>query len=80
MQARELCQQIGDTPEVFKVLWGLLEFYRAKGILQRARELGEQLISLAQHQDDPTLLITAHASAVAGNCSVRTPATCDVHL
>ena len=27
MRARELCEQVGDTPELFPVLWGLCAFY-----------------------------------------------------
>ncbi len=61
-QARALCQQVGETPELFPVLYGLWRFYRTRGELQTARELGDQLLTLAQHQDDPTLLLAAHAA------------------
>ncbi len=27
LRARELCEQVGDTPELFPVLWGLWGFY-----------------------------------------------------
>ena len=47
-RARELCQQVGETPQLFPVLWGLWVFYLMRGELQTARELGEQLLSLAQ--------------------------------
>ncbi|MEE8291639.1 MAG: adenylate cyclase, partial [Candidatus Tectomicrobia bacterium] len=59
-RARELCQQVGETPELFTVLYGLWRFYRTRGELQTARELGDQLLTLVQHQDDPTLLLAAH--------------------
>ena len=55
-RARELCQQVGDTPQLFVVLMGLAEFYRARGELEAARELGEQLLALAQRQHDPERL------------------------
>jgi class 3 adenylate cyclase/predicted ATPase len=59
-RARELCRQVGDTPQLFMVLAGLAEFYRARGDLQKARELGEQLLTLVQHQHDPERLAYAH--------------------
>ena len=55
-RARELCQQVGETPQLFPVLWGLWLFYFVRGELQTARELGEQLLSLAQSVQDPALL------------------------
>jgi len=59
-RARELCQQVGETPQLFPVLWGLWELYFVRAELQMAYELGEQLLTLAQHQQDPTLLLQSH--------------------
>ncbi len=59
-RARELCRQVGETPQLFPVLWGLWLFYEVRGELQTARELAEQLLSLAQRQQDPALLLPAH--------------------
>ncbi|MGH8057767.1 MAG: AAA family ATPase, partial [Candidatus Entotheonellia bacterium] len=47
-RARELCQQVGDTPQLFPVLWGLERFYLVRAEHQAAGELAEQLLSLAQ--------------------------------
>jgi class 3 adenylate cyclase/predicted ATPase len=63
-RARELCQQVGDTPQLFVALPGLTEFYRARGELEAARELGEQLLALTQSQHDPGRL--AYAYSVLG--------------
>jgi class 3 adenylate cyclase/predicted ATPase len=60
-RARELCCQMGDTPQLFVVLTGLADFYRARGELEAARELGEQLLALAQRQHDPNHLADAHS-------------------
>src|SRR5262249_18783330 len=30
-RARELCQQVGETPQLFPVLWGLWRFYAQRG-------------------------------------------------
>ncbi len=59
-RARELCQQVGETPQLFFVLRGLEALYLVRGQLQRAHKLGEQLLTLAQRQHDPVLLIGAH--------------------
>ena len=58
-RARELCQQVGETPELFPVLFGLWRFYYVGGELQAAREVVEQLLELAQRQRDPALLLEA---------------------
>jgi predicted ATPase/class 3 adenylate cyclase len=63
-RARELCQQVGDTPQLFVVLAGLAEFYRARGEFEEARDLGEQCLALAQSQHD--LERRAHAYSVLG--------------
>jgi class 3 adenylate cyclase/predicted ATPase len=61
-RARTLCAKVGETPQLFPVLWGLRQFYNGRAELQPARELGEQLLSLAQHQRDPALLQPACAA------------------
>jgi predicted ATPase/DNA-binding winged helix-turn-helix (wHTH) protein len=61
-RARELCQQVEETPQLFPVLWGLWVFYFARGELQTGRELGEHLLDLAQRAQDPALLLEAHVA------------------
>ena len=67
-RARELCQQVGDTPQLFVVLVGLADFYRARGELETARELGEQLLALAQSQHDPERLAACALGTGARSC------------
>ena len=52
-RARALCEQVGETPQLFAVLGGLRMMYEARGELPQARELAEQLLSLAQREQDP---------------------------
>jgi predicted ATPase/DNA-binding winged helix-turn-helix (wHTH) protein len=59
-RARELCQQVEETPQLFPVLVGLFRFYLVRAEHETARELGEQLLSLAQSVQDPALLLEAH--------------------
>jgi class 3 adenylate cyclase/predicted ATPase len=59
-QARALCQQVGETPELVPVLFGLWRFYVIRPQLYTAREIGETLLHLAQGADDPALSVIAH--------------------
>ncbi|MBI3303485.1 MAG: hypothetical protein HYZ72_15585 [Deltaproteobacteria bacterium] len=59
-RARELCQQVGETPQLSSVFLGLAYFYCARAEHKTARELSEQLLSLAQRQQDPLCLLWAH--------------------
>lgn len=61
-RARELCQQVGDTPYLSQVLWGLSRFYFVRGEYRTSLAFGEQLLTLAQQQQDTTLLLQAHRS------------------
>jgi predicted ATPase len=59
-RARELCRQVGETPQLFQALWGLWYFHLVRAEFQTARELGEQLLHLAQRAQTPALLLLAH--------------------
>jgi len=59
-RARELCQQLGETPELFSVRFGLWRFYNGRAESQPARELGEQMLRAAQSVQDSILLLGAH--------------------
>jgi class 3 adenylate cyclase/predicted ATPase len=61
-QARALCQQVGETPELVPVLFGLWRFYLVRSQLHTARELGDTLLRLARHADDPALAALAHSA------------------
>ena len=59
-RAQELCEQIGDTPQLFPVLRGLILYYLNHGQTQTSYQLGEQLLRVAESQNDPALLLLAH--------------------
>jgi predicted ATPase len=61
-RARELCERIGSTPQLFPVLVGISSFYVLQGKLQIGRELREQLLRLAHETQDPARLLEAHNS------------------
>jgi class 3 adenylate cyclase/predicted ATPase len=51
-RARELCQQEGETSQLFSVLWGLWLSSCLRAEYRTVRELGEQLLSLAPGMHD----------------------------
>ena len=59
-RAHDLCQQIGDTPQLFPVLRGLMLYYNARGQFQSSHQLGEQLLRLAKSEQQPELLMLTH--------------------
>jgi predicted ATPase len=59
-RAQELCQQVGETRQLIRVLFGRWRLYLQRAELQTARELGEQLLSLARRIQNPALLMEAH--------------------
>ena len=59
-QARALCQQVGETPELVPVLFGLWRCYNTRSQLHTARELGDTLLRLAHRADDAALAVVAH--------------------
>jgi predicted ATPase/class 3 adenylate cyclase len=61
-RARALCQQIGETPQLSPVLFGLWRFYLQRAQLHTAREFGETLLRQAQRAHDPALSVAAHSA------------------
>jgi DNA-binding winged helix-turn-helix (wHTH) protein/predicted ATPase len=59
-RARVLCAQIGNTPQLFPTLLGSCLFHRNRGALRTARELGEQLVQLAERSAAPTWRLQAN--------------------
>ncbi|MGH8067399.1 MAG: sigma 54-interacting transcriptional regulator [Candidatus Entotheonellia bacterium] len=60
-RARELYQQVPETPQLFPLLWGLWGFYLLRGRLQTALELGQQFLAMARRMQNTTFLLEAHA-------------------
>ena len=80
IRARALCAQVGDTPQRFLTLWGLQRFYRNRGALSTARELGEQLVWLAQRAGDPMQRLEAHDAVGATLFALGEYAAARTHL
>src|SRR5262249_26052135 len=61
-RARVLCAQVGENPQLFAALRGLCRFYYNRDKLRTARDLGDQLLQLAQRAAVPTHLLGAHSA------------------
>jgi predicted ATPase len=59
-RARELCNRVGDTVQLFSALYGLWWFHFVAAKLEIARGQAEELLEFALKQGDPVLLLTAH--------------------
>jgi predicted ATPase len=58
MRARELCQQLGESD--FRVLFGLCVICVVRSEHERALEIAEQMLPLAETSQDPVQLLQAH--------------------
>jgi predicted ATPase len=79
-RARELCRQVGETPLLFRVLFGLWAFYIVRAEHKAAYSLGEQLLSLAESQQDTTLLVEAHWALGASSFALGEVTSARAHL
>jgi len=59
-RARVLCERLGETLQLFPVLWGLARMHDTRGELKQGRVLAEQLLDLAERVQEPALLLEAH--------------------
>jgi predicted ATPase/DNA-binding winged helix-turn-helix (wHTH) protein len=58
--ARNLCEQQGDSLQLFKVLWSLGLFYLYRAELRQSLDIAEQLLPIAEKREDSILMMEAH--------------------
>ena len=59
-RAQVLCEQLGETEQLFPVLWGLWFHYTNRCQHRRACELADQLLEVGLQRNDEALLLEAH--------------------
>jgi class 3 adenylate cyclase/predicted ATPase len=59
-RAHALCQQVGETPQLFPVLHGLWSFHLIRAEFRKAAGAGAQYLTLAQHLHDTFAVAVAH--------------------
>jgi predicted ATPase/MoxR-like ATPase len=60
-RARVLCQQLGDSVQLFSILWGIAAYHLVRAELQPSREIAEQMLRLAQSAGDSARIGQAHS-------------------
>src|SRR5262245_35282280 len=60
VRARELCQQMGETPDLSEVLWGLWAFHILRAEFGEAREIAEEFLRLSERLPYPGLAMRGH--------------------
>ena len=59
-RAEELCNEIGDAPQLVPALAGMTVFYVVKGDQRMARAIANQTLELARNSGDTGYLLEAH--------------------
>jgi tetratricopeptide (TPR) repeat protein len=73
-RALDLSQEVGETPELFPVLRGLGSLYGYVGEFEKAGQIAEKILSMAERLGDPNMQVEGHLRlgyvlAVTGNIS-----------
>jgi predicted ATPase len=79
-QARALCRELNDPPDLFPVLWGLWIAHTVAGELNAAEALGDQLSQFAEHMGDADLSLQAHHALWTTLVARGELTTCRLHI
>ena len=79
-QARALCQQVGETPQLVPVLFGLWRFYVTRYSCRRRGRLAETLLRLAQQADDPALRLSPTLPSGRRTCGLGALPMARLHI
>jgi len=60
IRTRELCQNLGDTTQLCRVVGEMTVYHFVRAEYQQARELAEEAFNLAQEVEDPLLVAVGH--------------------
>lgn len=76
MRAKELCDEAAALTQSYPILRGLATFYMYRAEFEKAAEIGEQMLSLAERLDDPAArlegcLMLGACLAMGSGASVR---------
>jgi predicted ATPase len=58
--ALALCQEGEDVPQLFPVLRGLSSYYIYLGQFEKAAQMGERILRMAERQNDEVMLVEGH--------------------
>jgi DNA-binding winged helix-turn-helix (wHTH) protein/predicted ATPase len=60
LKARELYDELGDSPDISEVLWGLWTFHIVSADFEAARNISEEFLRLSERLPYPGLAMRAH--------------------
>lgn len=78
--ARELADRLGEPTRLYQALWGLWYVNLGRGRYPSARELGEQLLVIAQRENDTGRLLEAHHALWPTLVAMGEPTAALLHL
>jgi predicted ATPase/energy-coupling factor transporter ATP-binding protein EcfA2 len=58
-RARALCERVGQTPQLFVMMWGNFEFHIVRGDLRVCAELANEAMTFGDRLKDPGILMEA---------------------
>jgi predicted ATPase/class 3 adenylate cyclase len=64
-RARVLCERLGETRQLFPVLWGLTVFHINRGEPSTGYAIAEEMLRLAKQQDDAAVRVASHRALSA---------------
>jgi predicted ATPase len=79
-RARELCERLGEIRQLFPVLWGLTVFHINRGAPSAGRGVAEEMLRLAERQDDVAAQIASHRALSAALYHLGEFASTHAHL
>jgi len=59
-RARELCDQVGEPPQLFQTLFLLIHHHASQGELRKTLELAEQLLQVVESAGEPLPVVLAY--------------------
>jgi class 3 adenylate cyclase/predicted ATPase len=80
VRARELCDQLGATAELFPVLYGQWVHHAVRAEIEGSRLVGEQFLALAELQGDALPRLVAHRSVGLSHLYQGDPTAALPHL
>lgn len=61
-RARQLCQRVGETPQLFAIMWGNWSWHLVKGDLKLALSLADDMVTFAKNVPDIGIMMEAYAA------------------
>ncbi|MEA3208041.1 MAG: hypothetical protein QOE70_1098 [Chthoniobacter sp.] len=58
-RARALCERVGQTPQLFAMMWGHFAFHVVRGDFRLCADLAEEAIGFGERLNDPGILMEA---------------------